>query len=126
MRDSCGMYTNAIEQMMTTTRPMVLPDLDSVRPKTRTETAAMAIPGTAITMSMTRMIASEKDLRTTAAIEPMIAPKKRAIRVEHRPIISENRPPYRTRAKMSRPTWSVPNRCSPDGALHLSKMSSGP
>ena len=104
IRDSCGMYTKAIEQMITRTRPKVLPDLDSVRPKTRTETAAMAIPGTAITMSITRMIASEKDLRTTAAIEPMIAPKKSAIRVEHRPINREKRPPYRTRARTSRPT----------------------
>ena len=90
--------------MMTTTRPHVLPDLDSVRPKTRTETAAMAIPGTAMMMSMRRMMASEKLLRTTAATEPMIAPKNRAIRVEHRPISREKRPPYRTRAKMSRPT----------------------
>ena len=86
----------------------------------------MAMPGTAMTMSMTRMIASEKDLRTTAAIEPMIAPKNRAIRVEHRPISREKRPPYRTRARMSRPTWSVPKMCSEEGESHLSVMSSGP
>ena len=71
------------------------------------------------------MMTSEMDLRTTAATEPMMAPKKRAIRVEKRPIMSEKRPPYRTRLKMSRPTWSVPKRCSPEGAVHLVKISSG-
>ena len=72
------------------------------------------------------MIVSEMLLRTTAATEPMIAPKKSATSVEHRPIIREKRPPYRTRAKMSRPTWSVPKKCSADGPCHLVLMSPGP
>lgn len=50
-----------------------------------------------------RIIASEKLLRTTAATEPIIAPKERAIRVEHRPI-SETAAAVQDAAKMSRPT----------------------
>ena len=40
-------------------------------------------------MSRMRMMVSEMALRVTAAIDPMIAPKKSAITVEHRPISSE-------------------------------------
>ena len=40
-------------------------------------------------MSRMRMMVSEMALRDTAAIDPMIAPKKSAITVEHRPMSSE-------------------------------------
>ena len=74
---------------MTKTMPILLSDWASVRPKTRTVTAAIAIPGTAMMMSRMRMMVSEMALRVTAAIDPMIAPKKSAITVEHRPMSSE-------------------------------------
>ena len=67
----------------------MLPSFDRALPKTRTVTAAMAIPGTAMMTSRMRMIVSDRLLRTTAATEPMIAPKNRATSVDRRPIISE-------------------------------------
>ena len=64
---------------------------------------AIAMPGTAIMMSIILIITSERLRRTTAAIEPIIAPKNRAINAEHNPITIEKRPPISKRDNTSRP-----------------------
>ena len=60
-----------------------------VLPNTETNTAASAMPGKDMMMSMQRMITSEIHLRETAASAPKIAPKKSAKAVAAKPITSE-------------------------------------
>ena len=54
-----------------------------------TKTAARAMPGMDIMISRMRMIASETDLRETAARAPTTEPQTRAIAVAPKPMISE-------------------------------------
>ena len=64
-----------------------------VVPNTEMKTAASAMPGKDMTMSMIRMITSEIHLRETAATEPITAPHSSAKAVAANPMTSEYRAP---------------------------------
>lgn len=84
-------------------------------PSTATNTAASAMPGIDMTMSISRMMISETHARLTAAIAPMIEPRTSANAIDDKPMTSEYRAPKMTRVSTSRPRLSVPNRWAPVG-----------
>src|SRR5690625_1521716 len=94
-------------------------------PKTATRTAARAMPGKAMTTSSTRMTDSSIARCDVAARPPRTAPATRARKVAPRPIRSEYREPWTTRAKMSRPARSVPNQWSAPGGWAGVPVASG-
>lgn len=77
-------------------------------PNTATRTAARAIPGNAITTSRQRISVSSTDLRDVAAIAPSTAPTTSASIVAPSPMASDQRAPYISRLRMSRPRLSWP------------------
>ena len=81
-------------------------------PKTATNTAASAMPGKDMITSRTRMRISDGQRAAVAAKEPSSDATTSAMPVAHRPMSSDDRAPWRTREKMSRPMASVPMRCS--------------
>ncbi len=97
----------------------------TVLPNAASSTAARAMPGNAIRMSMRRMISSFTALLDVAAREPSRAPATMARMTAPRPIISEDCAPKRMREKMSRPRRSVPKKCSAPGGVAGMKVSSG-
>ena len=62
--------------------------------------------------------------RKKPADTPMISPKKEAISAEPTPIIKETFPPSIIRAKTSRPSLSVPIKCSAEGGKSMEVLSS--
>jgi hypothetical protein len=87
---------NAIAQISTVMPP----------PNTATSTAASAMPGNAITTSRQRISVSSTALREVAATAPSSAPATRASPVAPSPIASDQRAPYISRLRMSRPRLS--------------------
>ena len=79
IRAICGVYIKPMAKMIDGTE----------LPRMETKTAARAIPGMDMMMSRIRMIASEIDLRETAARAPTTEPQTRAMAVAPKPIISE-------------------------------------
>ena len=66
---------------------MMMPIIDW--PRIATNTAASAMPGIDMMMSMSRMMISEIHVRLTAAIAPMIEPRINANAMDERPMTSE-------------------------------------
>src|SRR6185503_2358072 len=80
---------------------------------------AMAIArmsaGNARKTSVRRMSASATRPPAYPAMRPTIVPSAPASATTTTPMTSEMREPYRMRLSRSRPSWSVPSQCSPDG-----------
>ncbi len=85
-------------------------------PNTATSTAASAMPGNAITTSRQRISVSSTALREVAASAPRRAPTTRASAVAPSPMARDQRAPYISRLRTSRPRLSCPIQCPADGA----------
>ena len=84
-------------------------------PNVASNTAANAIPGNAMRISIKRMMISLPHLSAVAAVAPKIPPKRMAKPTAPKPIKREVLAPHTIREKISRPKRSVPKRNSPLG-----------
>ena len=94
-------------------------------PKVANNTAANAIPGKAIKISIKRMIISLPHFSDVAAVAPKILPKRMAQATAPKPINNDVWAPYTIREKISRPSRSVPNQYSALGARIRAITSNG-
>ncbi len=85
---------------------------------------AITINGSARIASTMRLITSSVMPPKNPVIRPMIVPKTIAIRVAAGATRSDDWAPARTREKMSRPNWSVPNQYVELGALRIASVCS--
>ena len=107
-------------------KPIAKISTGSEVPNTATNTAASAMPGKDITTSSVRITISEAYFEAVAAKEPITAAATSAPAVAARPISREERVPWATREKMSRPIASVPIQCSAPGGCTGVPVASGP